>query len=104
VSDKSNRKTAWFVYLARCADGSLYTGIALDVAARLAQHDAGRGAKYTRGRGPLRLCAKRRCNSKGEALRLELLVKRLARVHKERLTAPRRMAAFARRAAQVVAT
>jgi putative endonuclease len=86
----------WFVYLARCADGSLYTGIARDVAARIAQHDAGKGAKYTRGRGPLTLCAARRCASKGEALRLELAVKALGRAAKEALTQPRKLAAFAR--------
>ena len=86
----------WFVYIARCADGSLYTGIARDVAARIAQHDAGRGARYTRGRGPLSVCATRRCESKGEALRLELAVKRLPRSEKERLTRPRKLAAFAR--------
>ena len=87
----------WFVYLARCADGSLYTGIARDVGARIAKHDAGKGAKYTRGRGPLVVCAVRRCRSKGEALRLELAVKALPRPEKETLTRPRRLAAFARR-------
>jgi putative endonuclease len=62
--------------LVRCADGTLYTGIALDVAGRIAAHDDGRGARYTRGRGLLVLCATRRCASKSEALRLELAVKR----------------------------
>jgi putative endonuclease len=85
------------VYLARCADGTLYTGIALDVAARIAAHDAGRGARYTRGRGPLVVCAVRRCASKGEALRLELALKRLRRLEKESLTRGRRLGAFARR-------
>lgn len=87
----------WFVYLVRCADGTLYTGIALDVAARIAAHDDGRGARYTRGRGPLVLCATRRCASKGDALRLELAVKRLPRSLKEGLTAGKRLGAFARR-------
>ncbi len=87
----------WFVYLARCADDTLYTGIARDVAARIAAHDAGRGARYTRGRGPLRVCAVRRCRCKGDALRLELAIKRLTRTHKEQLTQPRKLAAFARR-------
>ena len=73
----------WFVYLVRCADGTLYTGIALDVAARIAAHDAGKGARYTRGRGPLALCATRRCDTKGEALRLERTIKRLPRSRKE---------------------
>jgi putative endonuclease len=87
---------SWFVYLARCGDGSLYTGIALDVAARIAAHDAGKGARYTRGRGPITLCAKRRCASKGDALRLELAIKRLPRAEKERLTTAQRLGAFAR--------
>jgi putative endonuclease len=85
----------WFVYLARCADGSLYTGIARNVAERIAQHDAGKGAKYTRGRGPLDVCAVRRCRSRGDALRLELAVKALSRPVKESLTHPRKLAAFA---------
>lgn len=88
----------WFVYLARCSDGSLYTGIARDVAERIAAHDAGKGAKYTRGRGPLEVCAVRRCTSKGDALRLELAVKALARSAKERLTSTRQLGAFARKA------
>jgi putative endonuclease len=91
-------RDVWFVYIARCADDTLYTGIARDVAARIAAHDAGRGARYTRGRGPLRVCGVRRCISKGDALRLELAIKRLARPEKEELTRGRRLAAFARRA------
>ncbi len=89
-------RDTWFVYMARCADDSLYTGIARDVATRIAAHDAGKGARYTRGRGPLRVCAARRCASKGEALRLELAIKRLTRAQKEELTRGRRLAAFAR--------
>jgi len=50
----------WFLYLARCADGTIYTGIARDVKARIAMHDTDRGARYTRGRGPLAVCAIRR--------------------------------------------
>jgi putative endonuclease len=89
--------TPWFVYLARCADDTFYIGIAIDVAARIAAHDAGRGARYTRGRGPLVVCASRRCASKGEALRLEHALKRLSRIEKQALTQGRRFAAFARR-------
>jgi putative endonuclease len=87
----------WYLYIARCADGSLYTGIARDVAERLALHDSGKGARYTRGRGPLVLCASRRCATKGDALRLELAVKRLVRPEKERLLGGRRLAGFARK-------
>ncbi|MET0390466.1 MAG: GIY-YIG nuclease family protein [Polyangiales bacterium] len=84
----AKRFEIWFVYIARCADGSLYTGIARDVAARIAAHDAGRGARYTRGRGPLTVCAVRRCHSKRLALQLELAIKRLTRARKEQLTEP----------------
>jgi putative endonuclease len=91
------RPPRWFLYLARCSDGTFYTGIARDVAARIAQHNAGRGARYTSGRGPLVVCAVRRCASKGEALRLEFAVKRLNRAAKQSLTQGRRLGAFARR-------
>lgn len=75
----------WYLYIVRCSDGTLYTGIARDVSARIAAHDAGRGARYTRGRGPLTLCAVRRCRSKGQALSLERTIKQLSRADKERL-------------------
>jgi putative endonuclease len=85
------------VYVLRCADDTLYTGIARDVAARIAAHSSGRGARYTRSRGPFELCAVRRCASKGEALKLEHAVKRLPRNDKEALFVGRRFARFARR-------
>lgn len=72
----------WHLYLLRCGDGTLYCGIAVDVAARLAQHEAGKGAKYTRGRGPLELVHSESCGSKSEALKRERVVKRLARAAK----------------------
>jgi putative endonuclease len=78
---------AWFVYLARCADDTLYCGIARDVAERIAAHDAGKGARYTRGRGPLRVVATRRCRDKGGALRIEHAVKQLSRRAKTELAA-----------------
>ena len=73
---------SWSVYLARCADQSLYCGIATDVGARIAAHDAGRGARYTRGRGPLTVLAVRRCRDKGVALSIEHAVKQLPRARK----------------------
>src|SRR5882757_6108337 len=90
-------RDVWFVYLARCSDGTLYAGIARDVAARIAAHDEGRGARYTRGRGPLSVRAVRRCASKGEALQLEYALKRLSRDEKENLTNARRLGASSRR-------
>ncbi|WP_394828789.1 GIY-YIG nuclease family protein [Pendulispora albinea] len=87
----------WFVYVARCADRTLYIGIARDVAARIAAHDAGTGARYTRGRGPLEVLATRRCASHGNALRLELALKALPRDRKlELIASPPKLASFAR--------
>lgn len=73
---------AWSVYLLRCGDGTLYCGIAQDVEARLAQHRAGKGAKYTRGRGPLELVHAEAWPTKPEALRRERAVKKLSRAAK----------------------
>jgi putative endonuclease len=70
---------AWFVYVVRCRDGSLYTGIARDVNARLAAHNQGRGARYTRGRRPVALLHVERKRSQGAALRRELAIKALPR-------------------------
>ena len=67
------------MYLLRCADDTLYCGITNNVAARIAAHAAGTGARYTRGRGPLELVLKRRCRDKGSALRLEYKIKQLDR-------------------------
>jgi putative endonuclease len=75
----------WFVYLLRCGDDSLYCGIAMDVEARFAQHQAGKGAKYTRGRGPLELVYREVCGTRGEALRREQFIKALRREDKIRL-------------------
>lgn len=90
----------WYVYILRCSDESLYTGIARDVGARIASHTKGRGARYTRGRGPFVLCATRGCKTQGDALRLEYAIKQLTRAQKEALTLPRRLAAFARQLAR----
>jgi predicted GIY-YIG superfamily endonuclease len=78
----------WFVYLLRCSDGTLYCGIALDVEARLQLHMEGKGAKYTRGRGPMLLVYREACGSKAEALRRERAIKRMRRAEKLRLCAP----------------
>ncbi len=76
----------WHVYLLRCGDGTLYCGIALDVPARLEAHRAGKGAKYTRGRGPLELVWQEACEDKPAALRREREIKALGREAKLRLT------------------
>ncbi len=75
----------WHLYLLRCGDGTLYCGIAVDVHARLKQHQEGKGAKYTRGRGPLELLYTEACGTRSEALKRERAVKRLSRTEKWRL-------------------
>jgi putative endonuclease len=76
---------AWYLYLLRCGDGNLYTGISNDVARRLAAHRAGRGARYLRGRGPIVLARKVRVGPLSAALRVERKVKRMPRERKEKL-------------------
>jgi putative endonuclease len=71
--------------MVRCRDGTLYTGIATDVERRLAAHRSGKGAKYLRGRGPLKLVFSRRVGSLAAALREEHRIKRMGRRAKERL-------------------
>ena len=78
---------AWYVYILRCGDGSLYTGIAVDVQARLAVHRSGKGAKYTRGRGPLEIVYTEKCLTKSEALKREFAIKAFSREEKENLIA-----------------
>lgn len=75
----------WFVYLLRCGDGSLYCGITDDVSRRLEAHAAGKGAKYTRGRGPLELVYTEACESHSDALKREAAIKKLKRPEKLRL-------------------
>ncbi|HZL19859.1 MAG TPA: GIY-YIG nuclease family protein [Polyangia bacterium] len=88
---------SWSVYLVRCGDGTLYCGIARDVNARIAAHIAGKGARYTRGRGPLVLLAEHRCRDQGTALRIERAIKKLPRDEKVAAAADgRRWAAIAR--------
>lgn len=72
----------WYVYILRCGDGTLYTGITDDVARRLEKHIAGEGAKYTRGRGPLELCYQEVADSHSQALRREYAIKQLSRKEK----------------------
>lgn len=78
---------AYYVYILRCADGTLYTGITDDVERRVAAHNSGKGAKYTRGRGPVEPVYREQCPDKPSALRREAAVKRLRRAEKLALIA-----------------
>ena len=75
----------WYLYILRCGDDTLYTGITTDVQRRLADHRAGKGAKYTRGRAPLELVYEDSCGTHSDALKRELAVKALPRAEKEKL-------------------
>ncbi len=72
----------WYLYILRCRDGSLYTGITTDVEKRLEAHRAGKGAKYTRGRGPLELVYQEECGDHSAALKREIEIKALSREEK----------------------
>lgn len=78
-------ETKWYLYILRCGDGTLYTGITPDVEKRLEAHRSGKGAKYTRGRNPLELAYQEECGSHSEALKREAAVKKLSRQQKEML-------------------
>ena len=80
-----NTDRTWHIYLLQCADGTLYTGITVDPERRVRTHNAGRGARYTRTRLPVRLLASRPVCSQSEAMRLERRIKRFT---------PRRKLAF----------
>ena len=74
----------WWVYILRCADGTLYTGATNDLDCRLAAHNAGRGAKYTRARRPVALVYREEAADKSAALQREAALKKLARAAKLR--------------------
>ncbi len=79
----------WYVYILRCGDGTLYTGSTDDVEKRLAAHRAGKGAKYTRGRGPLELVYSEQLPDKSAAMRREYAIKQLSRQEKLNLIGDR---------------
>lgn len=76
-----------YVYVLSCADETLYTGYTTNVERRVAEHDAGEGAKYTRGRTPVELVHTERFDSKSAAMQREHEIKSLSRAEKERLVA-----------------
>ncbi len=80
----ANSKT-WWVYLLRCQDNTLYTGITVDVEARVATHNAGNGARYTRSRLPVELVYSESALDRGTALRREAAIKKLSAAEKRLL-------------------
>ena len=76
---------SWFVYMVRCRDGSLYTGVTTDAKRRAKEHNAGTGGAYTRARRPVRLVYREPAKDRSSALRREARIKRLSRTEKEAL-------------------
>ncbi|SES23168.1 putative endonuclease [Gracilibacillus ureilyticus] len=74
-----------FVYILECMDRTLYTGYTTNISRRLKMHSEGKGAKYTRGRGPLKLVYQSKCETKSEALQLEAKIKKLSKQEKIQL-------------------
>ena len=75
----------WYLYILQCGDGSLYTGITTDVEKRLEAHRSGKGAKYTRGRGPVELAYSEMFDTQSEAMQREAAIKKLTRPQKQAL-------------------
>ncbi len=80
----------WWVYVLRCRDGTLYTGVTTDVVRRLAQHNAGTASKYTRSRRPVAMVYREAATGHGAALRREFAIKKLSRAAKDALIASQR--------------
>lgn len=83
ASTDSSPISAWVLYVLRCADGTLYCGITNDLKRRLQQHESGKGARYTKGRGPLKLLRSWPAASHSCALKAELAFKALSKSAKE---------------------
>lgn len=73
------KKQTWFVYIVECSDSTLYTGATNDIEKRIAKHNSGKGAKYTKYRVPVKLIKFFTCDSKSSALKLEFKIKKLKR-------------------------
>jgi len=75
----------WYVYILQCADRTLYTGVTTDITARVVAHNAGKGAKYTRGRLPAVLVYQERASDRGAALKREYAIKQMRAEEKRQL-------------------
>ncbi|MFZ5438140.1 MAG: GIY-YIG nuclease family protein [Patescibacteria group bacterium] len=75
----------WFVYIVRCADNTLYTGISDNLATRINKHNAGKGAKYTKGRSPVTLIYQEKCADRSTASQREAAIKKLTKSAKLKL-------------------
>jgi len=83
--EKNNKLSVWSLYIVRCRDGTLYTGISTDVKRRFKQHQNSHGAKYLKSRSPLELVFKYRVGRQSQALKIEDKIKRLTKARKLRV-------------------
>jgi predicted GIY-YIG superfamily endonuclease len=84
AAKKRKRKAAaWVLYVLKCGDGTLYTGITTDVLRRVQQHNDGTASRYTRSRLPVKLVHRERCRGRSSALKKEYAIKQLSRKEKE---------------------
>ena len=83
-TDEADKSTTWYVYIVRCADNTLYTGMTNDLLRRIAQHNAGTAARYTRARLPVSLVYQEEAGNRSEALKREYAIKQLSRKQKEK--------------------
>ena len=84
MNSLSKKKSKWHLYILKCGDGTLYTGITNDLARRLKQHNDGSASRYTRSRLPVKLIYEESCRSRSHALKKELAVKSLTRQEKDK--------------------
>lgn len=80
---KKEKRIRWFLYILKCGDGTLYTGVTLDLDRRVAQHNNGTASRYTRSRLPVRVIHQERCKDRSSALKKEYAMKQLSRTEKE---------------------
>lgn len=88
VANAQDSSDTWFVYILRCADGTLYTGITKDLTRRVQQHNDGSASKYTRSRLPVKMEYQETQTGRSAALKRELAIKKLSRRKKEALFRP----------------
>jgi putative endonuclease len=83
VAKKKKKSAAWIVYILKCGDGSLYTGITTDLSRRVVQHNEGTASHYTRSRLPVKLIFSETCRTRSQALKKEYAIKQLSRKAKQ---------------------
>lgn len=82
MGSSKKSKPTWYLYIILCGDGTLYTGITTDIEQRVSAHECGKGAKYTRGRGPLKLVYKEMHKNRSKASQREAAIKRMNKTEK----------------------